>query len=98
MFNAGQLVHSRHIIPLTDTARKCHSCFYGTLCRETQIKIQIHVIGDLPPIVQEIPCDLWPQRRVPASQLRGETTGLVKKCSTKLCKQYSQLVFRTAVL
>lgn len=33
--------------------------------------MQIHVIRDLPPIVQQIPCNLWPQRRIPASQLSG---------------------------
>lgn len=31
-----------------------------------------HVIGVLPPIVQQIPCNLRPQRRVSASQLRRE--------------------------
>lgn len=38
-----------------------------TLCRS-----QIQGVGNLPPIVQQIPCNLRPQRRVPASQLKEE--------------------------
>lgn len=36
------------------------------------MNIQILGFRDLPPIVQQIPCDLRPQRRVPASQLEEE--------------------------
>lgn len=45
-------------------------------------QIQTLVVVDLPPIVQQIPCNLWPQRRVPASQLRRENSGLERKCGT----------------
>lgn len=58
-------------------------------------------LGALPSIVQQIPCNLRPQRRVPAGQLRGEKTLTaerqkvkVKFCGTAL--KVLWLTFRSA--